>query len=217
MLVFTTIGAIAVFISVLAYVGDVSRQVGNTVRVLRLTKAVDVFMPIDSSAYEVIEVPERWTSGATFHSERQLAGMVAASVLPKGAYLQEGMVMPEPRVTPGTREIAIVVDAETGVAGKISPGDYVDIIATFAGGEEVPARSMVVISNAQIVDVGVVTETTGGDFAARSGVPVTFALTSQEALELAYVESFSIKLRLALRGPGDNTVLPPDKRVYEGG
>lgn len=220
MLVFTAVGAVAVFVSVLVYVNDVNARVGNKVDVLELTKDVDAFKPIDASAYRVVQVPERWTTDATIRSGSELSGLVAASSLPKGSLLQKGMVVPRPSVQTGYREIAIVVDAETGVAGKVEPGDHVDIIATTAGDDHVQACAGVVISNALVLDVGVVTEVggTGGDLTNRPGVPVTFALTSQESLQLAYVESFSVKLRLALRGAGDDTELPLDKRVFcEGG
>jgi len=220
MLVLTAIGAIVVFFSVLTYVGDVNAQVGNKVDVLELTKNVDAYKPIDSSAYQVVQVPEKWTTNTTLRSASDLTGLVAASALPKGAILQKGMVVPPPEVQPGYREIAIIVDAETGVAGKIKPGDHVDIIATVAKDDSGPARAEIWVSNALVLEVGTVTQSGGsdnaGNFQSTSGVPVTFALTSQDALRLAYVESFSVKLRLALRGAGDDTQVPPDRQVYEG-
>lgn len=219
MLIFTTIGAIAVFFSVLVYVGNVNAQVGNKVAVLELTKDVDAFKPIDASAYKVVEVPQKWTTTSALRSADDLQGMVAASVLSKGSVLQTGMLVPQSSLPQGYREIAIVVDAETGVAGKVRPGDHVDIIITTAGDDQTLACSEIVISNALVLDVGAVTETggSGGDFTNRPGVPVTFALTSQDALNLAYAESFSVKLRLALRGAGDDVVIPPgQKRVCSG-
>jgi pilus assembly protein CpaB len=45
---------------------------------------------------------------------------------------------------------------------------------------------------------------------------VTFALTTDDALTLAYVESFSVKMRLALRGAGDEETLPDSGRVFNG-
>ena len=61
-----------------------------------------------------------------------------------------------PELATGEREIAILVDAETGVAGKISPGSIVDIVATFAGDEQqgIKAESNVVVPGARIIDVG---------------------------------------------------------------
>ena len=224
MLILTAVGAIAVFVSVLLYVGDVNSQVGNRVMVLQLTKDMDAFEPITASSYEFVEVPERWTTSTTLREEEDVAGLVAATALPKGSVLQEGMVITRPGVQPGYREIAIVVDAETGVAGKVKPGDYVDILATTAGTKgtsgniEVAACSEVWASNALVLEVGVVTETQEDDssgFGMTSGVPVTFALRTEDTLRLSYIESFSVKLRLALRGAGDTTGLSVGDRFCE--
>ena len=66
------------------------------------------------------------------------------------------MIGSPPELATGEREIAILVDAETGVAGKISPGSIVDIVATFAGDDQqgVQAESNVVVPGARIIDVG---------------------------------------------------------------
>lgn len=224
MLVLTAIGAIAVFVSVLMYVADVNSQVGNRVMVLQLTKDLEAYEPVTASAYEFVEVPERWTTSTTLREEKDVVGLVAATALPKGSVLQQGMVITRPGVQPGYREIAIVVDAETGVAGKVKPGDHVDILATTAGTKDtagnvgVEACSEVWASNALVLEVGVVTETQEADsmgFGTSSTVPVTFALRTEDTLRLSYIESFSVKLRLALRGAGDTTGLSVGDKFCE--
>ena len=45
------------------------------------------------------------------------------------------MLIAPPQLAPGQRELAILVDAETGVAGKIGPDSIVDVIATYPGGD----------------------------------------------------------------------------------
>ncbi|MCL2454772.1 MAG: Flp pilus assembly protein CpaB [Micrococcales bacterium] len=222
LLVLTAIGAIAVFISTLVYVGDVNAQVGNKVDVLRLTKNVPAYQAIDPSMYEVVQVPERWTTDAALRSPADVAGLVTAAALPQGAVLQKGMVIPRPSVAPGYQEIAIMVNAETGVAGKVRPGDKVDIVATFAGtDEENPPMSVVWVSNVRVMEVGVVTSTsandTAGSFGESRGVPITFALTTRDVLRLTYAESFSVELRLSLRGAGDDTQVPFEERVFQPG
>ena len=54
-----------------------------------------------------------------------------------------------------------------------------------------------------------------GNFTQRQGVPVTFALPVEESLRLAYAESFSEKLRLALRGRGDEASLQGPETVFQ--
>ncbi|MCL2424209.1 MAG: Flp pilus assembly protein CpaB [Micrococcales bacterium] len=223
MLVLTALGAIAVFVSVLVYVGDINSQVGNRVMVLQLTKDLEAFEPVTASSYKFVEVPERWTTSTTLREEKDVVGLVAATALPKGSVLQLGMVITRPGVQPGYREIAIMVDAETGVAGKVKPGDHVDIIATTAGTRassgqaEVSACSEVWVSNALVLEVGMVTESDDGSgFGMSRGVPMTFALKNEDVLRVAYIESFSVKLRLALRGAGDATGLSVGDNFCEG-
>ncbi|MCL2091125.1 MAG: Flp pilus assembly protein CpaB [Micrococcales bacterium] len=225
MLVLTAMGAIAVFVSVLMYVADVNAEVGNRVMVLQLTKDLEAYEPITTSSYEFVERPERWVTSTTLREEKDVVGLVAATALRKGSVLQQGMVITRPGVQPGYREIAIVVDAETGVAGKVQRGDHVDILATTAGTKgtsgtvEIAACSEVWVSNALVLDVGVVTQKQEADsagFGVSSGVPMTFALRTEDVLRLAYIESFSVKLRLALRGAGDTTGLSVGDRFCEG-
>lgn len=221
LLVLTSLGAIAVFLAVVVYVGDISSRVGPMTQVLQLNRAVTAYEPVEPDMFEVVEVPERWLPATAVRDVGATAGLVAATDLPDGSVIQEGMLVPRPGVQPGFREIAIVVDAETGVAGKVQPGDHVDIIATIAGDETTPARSEIWASNVLVLEVGLTQEVAGsdaaGNFGTSQGVPVTFALTSTDALRLAYVESFSVKLRLALRGQGDDQVVPDEDLVFQAG
>lgn len=220
LLVVTSIGAIVVFFAVLTFVGDVSSKVGPMTGVLQFTRDVAALEPIESDMIEIVEVPERWAPSTAMHTENEVVGLVAGAGYVAGSTVQEGMLVPRPGVQPGYREVAIVVDAETGVAGKVAPGNHVDIIATVAGTETTAARAEIWVSNALVLEVGVPTGVEGsdssGNFSTSSGVPVTFALTAEDALRLAYIESFSVKLRLALRGDGDDQELAPVDQVFEG-
>ncbi len=220
LLVLTSIGAIAVFLAVVVFVADVNSKVGSLAKAYQLTQDVAAYQPIEPDMLEEVELPERWISETAIRSLDETTGLVAAADMPTGSLLQSGMLIERPGVQPGFREVAIVVDAETGVAGKVAPGDHVDILATTAATDLEPARSEIWVSNALVLEVGVAQEVEGsdaaGNFESQRGVPVTFALTSDDALRLAYVESFSVKLRLALRGAGDDTTVDPSERVYEG-
>jgi pilus assembly protein CpaB len=130
------------------------------------------------------------------------------------------MVEPEPQLAPGQRELAILVDAETGVAGKIGPGSIVDITATFGGDNPQQTReAQIVVNNARVIEVGR-PRTDGGD--PRSGqpvdpaqvVPITFALSVDDTLILAYAESFAQEVRLALARQGDDTKVPHASRRF---
>ncbi|MDQ0372978.1 Flp pilus assembly protein CpaB [Cellulomonas humilata] len=221
LLVVTALGAIAVFLAVVVFVGNVSSQVGPMTQALQLKQGVTAYQPIEPDMFEEVEMPERWVPPTAVQNVAETAGLVAATDLPEGSVLLDGMLIPRPGVQPGFREVAIVVDAETGVAGKVRPGDHVDIIATTGGEEDVPERAEVWVSNALVLEVGlpsdVSTSDDAGNYGTTQGVPVTFALSSADSLRLAYAESFSTKLRLALRGDGDDEILPDDELVFQAG
>src|SRR5699024_2096140 len=128
--------------------------------------------------------------------------------------------IPRPGIQPGYREVAIVVDAETGVAGKVSPGDHVDIIATVAENDQAPARAELWASDVLVLDVGLPQDIEETDQAGNSskscGVPVTYALAASDAVRLAYIDSFSVTSRLALRGAGDTDDLSESERIFAG-
>ncbi len=213
------LGAVGVFVAVASYVSDVRSEVGDKVRVLRVARSVEALSPLDGSVVESVEIPDKWVPASAIRDRAQLRGQVAASDLPAGSLLQRGMVEPEPDLRPGERELAILVDAETGVAGKIGPGSVVDIEATFEGNDQEPAKSQIVVAGARVIDVGDQREA-GSDGPDQQGergevVPVTFALSVRESLILTYAESFATEVRLAIVAPGEREVIPLQDRQFQ--
>jgi pilus assembly protein CpaB len=192
------------------------------VTVLALAKPAEKDKAITDDMVKTLELPRRWAPQTALRDRARLIGQVAQADIPSGSVLQEGMIGSPPELASGEREIAILVDAETGVAGKISPGSIVDIVATFAGDEQqgTKAESNVVVPGARIIDVGQ-PELKGGngvqDQAADPAqvVPVTFALKPKEALTVTYAESFAAEVRLALLRPGEESQLKAKQRVYQ--
>lgn len=217
LMVLATLGAVVVFVSVFGYVASVQEQVGDRVSTLRLVRDVPAFEPVDESMLERVDVPVRWLPETVVTDERSLQGLVAGTHLRAGSYVQDGMFVDRPALQQGQREIAILIDAETGVAGKVGRGSVVDIYATFQGESPTPARSEIIVTNARVIDVGNLTQEEGGDFDSKQVVPVTFALSVEESLALTYAESFASSVRLALVGGGDRTPLAPEERVFNGG
>jgi pilus assembly protein CpaB len=187
--------------------------------VLRTTTEVPALAMVTDDMVEEVALPARWAPQTALQHRTELLGLVSAGSLPAGAVLQQGMLVPRPELVDGQREIAILVDAETGVAGKIAPGDRVDIYATFPGDHDGRTpRSEIVVSDATIIDVGGPSTTTEptmeGGFGEARVVPVTFALSVEDSLVLTYVESFATKVRLALLAPDDRTEVAPSDRVF---
>jgi pilus assembly protein CpaB len=214
-----TLGALVVFASVLSYVGSVRAEVGELGTALRLSADVEAFAAVDDTVWEEVQLPTRWMSATTITDPRETIGLVAGTALPAGSYLQRGMLVEAPALEQGQREIAILIDAETGVAGKVRGGSVVDIYATFTGdpGLGLPSRSDIIVTNALVLQVGQPMPAEGQGFDAQESVPITFALSVQESLALTFAESFADNVRLAIVGGGDRTPLQPKDRTFDGG
>lgn len=215
-----TLGALVVFVSVLSYVGSVREEVGNLGTALRLSQDVEAFAVVDEAVWEEVQVPVRWMSATTITDPRETIGLVAGTALPAGSFLQRGMLVEQPSLEQGQREIAILIDAETGVAGKVRGGSVVDIYATFSAADGPlgqVARSDIIVTNALVLQVGRPTASGDEGFADQAVVPITFALSVEESLALTYAESFAANVRLAIVGGGDRTPLAPGQRTFDGG
>ena len=221
LLVLSGLGLLAVFVLVASYVSDVRTEVDPKIKLLALSKPVKAFESVPDGAVTEITMPKRWAPPTALRSRAQLVGMVAGTDLTADSVLQKGMLVAPPELAPGQREVAILVDAETGVAGKLGPDSVVDIVGTFAGDSErgISPRSTVVVPAARIIAVGQ-TQLKGGrgvqqaEADPQEVVPVTFALTPKQQLAVTHAESFAQEVRLALRRPGDIAPLKKGEKLY---
>lgn len=228
LLIVASLGALALILALASYISNVEEQLGPMATQLRLTEDIAYLEEIPAEAVEVVEVPKLWLSEESIGSTDALAGRVAATNLTAGTALQVSSLTDEPTITVGEREVAILVDAETGVGGKIQPGDIVDVYATYGQTELIdgetatrtPPRAEVVLEQVRIVAVSEALQNPGqGGENIDSGqaVPVTFALSGSQVLRLAYAESFASEVRLGLRLRNDDTPLTPGDRLYSEG
>jgi pilus assembly protein CpaB len=221
LLVLSGLGLLAVFVLIASYVSDVRTEVDPKVRLLALSKPVKAYESVPDDAVHEVTMPKRWAPPTALRDRAQLVGLVAGSDLTADSLLQKGMLISPPELAPGQREVAILVDAETGVAGKVGPGSVVDIVGTFQGDPQrnIAPKSTVVVPAARIIDVGQ-TQLKGGrgvqpaESDPKQVVPVTFALTPKQQLEVTEAESFAEEVRLALRRPGDLSPLKSDEKTY---
>ncbi|MFE3457650.1 Flp pilus assembly protein CpaB [Nocardiopsis aegyptia] len=204
LMVVAALGAVAVFASVFTYLSAQQDRLGSFDTVLRLAEDVDAYQAVDADSVERVEVPSQYFDPEVFitdlseietPADQQL---VASTHLEAGVYLQRGMVQPQPTLTDGEREIAIMVDAETGVAGKVRRGSVVDIYGTFQPRDHGEACAVRVITEVEVLDIGELRTQEDEGGGVSGVVPVTFRLEPASALQLAYAEDFATKLRLAL-------------------
>ena len=221
------IGAILVFSLVSGYVSKVRKDVEPKTAVLVLTRAVPELQPIPPDALALKSVPEKWVGSQALRDPSQVGALVPNTALPAGVELQQGMLVEPPQLQKGQQEISILINADTGVAGKLRPGDMVDVLATFQPDDNTrsPASARTIIRRARIVTIGLpraAVRPGSNDNAVRQAaaeqqvlVPVTFALRPTLSLRLTYAETFASEIRLSLIRRGDESrKLPTDKREY---
>jgi pilus assembly protein CpaB len=218
-------GLLGVFALVANYVSDVDTQVGPKVSVLVLSKDAKKNEAISDDMMTEKLVPRRWAPKSALNRS-QVIGLVAGSDLARNSILQEGMLVSPPQLAQNEREVAILVDASTGVAGKIEQDSRVDIIAAYPGEQNgsKPNRSVVVVAGARVLAVGQPRlKSSGGvqDGGSQADptqvVPVTFALTKPQELQVSYAQSFAQDVRLALLPPGENATRTLDETIFKGG
>ncbi|WP_435606506.1 Flp pilus assembly protein CpaB [Streptomyces ardesiacus] len=220
LLILSVLCALGAFAGVLSVVNDVKSKVGPEVTAYRLKSDIEPYTELGAAQFEKIEMPERWLSDNAVTDLSQARGKTAVTRLKAGSLLQTDMIVDTPALRPGQQEVAIMIDAATGVAGKITPGATVNVYATFEGQRESdPDQSKIIVTNAKVIDVGELTslepDADSRDRRSTDAVPITFALSTIDAQRLTYAESFARRVRLALVAPGGDTTVPDKDRTYE--
>ncbi|MGW3665533.1 Flp pilus assembly protein CpaB [Streptomyces sp. NPDC005141] len=221
LLVLSVLCALGAFAGVLSVIRDVNSKVGPEVTAYRLKNDIAPYKELSADQFEKISMPERWLSSTAVTSLSRIRGKIAVTRLEKGSLLQADMIVDRPRLAAGQQEIAIMIDAATGVAGKINPGSRVNIYATFkAENDKGTDQSKVIVENARVIDVGKLTALDPGQSSsdrrssANQAVPITFALGTADAQRVAYAESFAEHVRLALVAGGSDAAVAPGDRTY---
>ncbi|MFE9613665.1 Flp pilus assembly protein CpaB [Streptomyces sp. NPDC006012] len=218
LLILSVVCALGAFAGVLSVIDDVKSKVGPEVAAYQVKSDVAPYTPLDTGQFEKIRMPERWLSANAVTSLRQIQGKIAVTTLRKGSLLQSDMIVDRPALQPGQQEVAIMIDAATGVAGKITPGSRVNVYATFEGRQQgAPDQSKIIVTGARVIDVGKLTSLEPDDKSRQptDAVPITFALSTLDAQRITYAESFAQRVRLALVAPGGETTVPDKDRTYE--
>lgn len=198
-MVLAVVVAIAVFVILTNYVQAVSSQVGPTTTVYRAAAPIDAYVPLDEVNLEPYEVPERWATPASVLQLDQLEGRRIGFPVAAGTVVSEDMLVPPSDLSPTEREIAINVDAVTGVAGRVRTGDRVDLYSVFADVPGLPAQVRVLVRDVRIVSIGgvqTVVQTDDEGASEEDVIPVTLALEPDDSLAVTYANAFAEEVRL---------------------
>ncbi|ARQ68866.1 Flp pilus assembly protein CpaB [Streptomyces marincola] len=210
--------ALGAFAGVVAVINDVESKVGPETTVYELSGDVEPYEAVTADDVREVSMPERYIPDSAVTDLGQLEDRVAAGPLREGSLLQDDMLAERPELDPGQQEIAVMIDASTGVAGKIYPGASINMYAAFRvqdGGDSEQETELVrlMVNNAEVIEVGDLTEVEDDD-STREAVPITFALDHTDAQRVTFAEAFAEQVRLALVAPGDEAEIPADERSY---
>lgn len=164
-------------------------------------------------------VPENVPKETTFSTTDQVVGRTPRErILPNEIVRSERLAVKDAGIglnaiiTPGKRAMSVAVDAETGVAGFINPGNYVDVVVTIrpddkSGGGKWTSKAF--LQGVKVLAVGRNLGAGEEDPAkqkamAREKPTVTLELSLEEAEEMALSASKG-EIRLALRNDTDIT------------
>ncbi|MEV8068211.1 Flp pilus assembly protein CpaB [Streptomyces sp. NPDC085995] len=220
LLLLSVLCALGAFAGVLSVIDDAKSKVGPEVTAYQLKTDVKPYTTLSADQFEKIRMPKRWLSPNAVTDLSRIRGKIAVTTLRQGSLLQTDMIVDQPALRPGQQEVAIMIDAATGVAGKITPGSSVNVYATFAGQRQGdPAQSKIIVTGAKVLDVGRITaldpNSDNRSQQPSEVVPITFALSALDAQRITYAESFAQRVRLALVAPGGDAGVPAGDRTYE--
>lgn len=195
-------GLLGVFLLIANYVSGVSKQVGPKEQILVLIRPLPAYQAVSAADLGLITVPQKWAPANALTAPDQAIGLISTSPLLSGTDLEQGLLTQEPLLTPGNLEIAITIDPESGVAGQITQGSLVDIIAVYGSSSSGTKAAVAKIIVPYVRVLGVPSVGASG-----SG-PITLSVTPQQSLQISLAEATASKLRLALVAPGSSSTPP---------
>ena len=202
-MVLSGLAAVLVFIGVSTYVASVNSKVGPMVTVYHVTKDVPAFTTLSADNTEPVQVPQRWAADNTVLKSADIDGRVTATPMTAGATISSDSLVPPSDLNPDEREVAVNVDAVTGLAGRVRPGDRVDMYAVFTDVPGLPKEVVLLVENVRVISVaGQLQVQTPDAKSLQNVIPVTLALTSDQALSVTYASQIAAQVRLVGLPPG---------------
>ena len=202
-MILSALAAVLVFVGVSSYVSNVNSKVGPLVTVYHVTKDLPAFTTLSSDNTEPAQVPQRWAADNTVLKSADIDGRVIATPMSAGSPVSLDALVPSSDLGPNQREIAVNVDAVTGLAGRVRPGDRVDVYAVFDDVPGLTKQARILVENVQVLSVLGQQQVQSPDAKTiQNVIPVTLALRSTDALSVTYANSFAKEVRLVGLPPG---------------
>lgn len=199
LILISAVVAVATFFVVLNYVASVNRQVGVRVTVYQAAEPIEAYTALTPQNLRAVEVPRMWVSDSAILNLDELVGRRIGFRLNENTTVSSDMLIAPSSLNQNEREIAINVDAVTGVAGRVVPGDRVDVYAVFGDVPGLPKSVRALVRDVRIVSISGeqrVVQSSAQGLAENTVVPVTLALLPSDAMAVTYAASFAQEVRL---------------------
>ena len=192
------------------------RSASVPTRVVVAKKDMEPGYVVAAEDLELKEMPASFVPAKALRDGKGAVGRtVTASVIKDYPLVESNLAAPgagaglQAMVPAGMRLVTVDVSESSGVAGLLTPGCKVDVIATLRNGEQSLARTIVQNVKVQFVQRGRVSSSSGrvnANAPADTGPvkTVTLLVTPKEAVQIELANS-SGKPRLVLRGNADQT------------
>ena len=206
------LGLVAAFVARNAMQNRAPQRAASGSKVAVAIRDIETGAQISAADVDLVSFPPNSIPARSFSSPADLVGRVNVVPVIKGQPLVDGMLAPkgapaglQSLVPPGMRALTIEVNEYSGLAGMLTPGARVDVIANIRDDRTHETASRTIVQNVQVTAVGrqlSAPATTPGQPPAPPSTSVTLLVTPQEAQTLQ-LASQSGRPWLALRGYGD--------------
>jgi pilus assembly protein CpaB len=189
-------------------------SVVETVPIVVARSDVPISAVLNLDQLEVVKWPKKHAPTSAFSSKPSLAGRVTRRPVARGEPLLHTALLPEGSkaglvavIHEDKRAISVKVDAVVGVAGFVTPGSYVDVLATLRRIDlknKLP-YTKVILQDVRVLAIDQTLEEVDNDQAKLVSV-VTLEVDPDQAERITHI-SHEGRLQLALRNPADREVV----------
>ena len=162
---------------------------------------------IDQSAFKIAEMPSKEIPRGALRSSGMVLGLKTKAHISANDFFFSQFIATaerptgfESKIKDGYRAFTIPVDANTGVAGFLTPDSHVDIMAQIGSGAD--SKAMVILGDVQVIAVGQQFKKVAGQSEAQPVSSVTVSVAPADAGKLANAMS-SGKLYCLMRNSKD--------------
>lgn len=178
-----------------------------TEQVLIAIKDIPEGATIDQESFKIADMPSNEIPRGALRSSGMVLGLKAKANIQANDYFFSQFLATaerptgfETKIKDGHRAFTIPVDANTGVAGFLTPDSHVDIMAQIGSGAD--SKAMVILGDVQVIAVGQQFKKVPGQNEAQPVSSVTVSVAPSDAGKLANAMS-SGKLYCLMRNSKD--------------